>query len=269
MATVIESYIDSFSVLDSAKRMELVGRLRVLSQTASDEVPDSDASKFLWAGATLFHDGVLTAWEEITTIEEHAVLLWSAISVLDVLLFKWARYFEIDSRVGKTSPDKRTEQAIKLKLALMKQLDDYLLKSGLDDLFEENDLVSGEWVRRDLIRDIDIPFDTRRAPDAVALSLVSTKAGEFDALWTKTIIHDFLAYVLYIDTNPLLEDKTRYGETSKCGVRSDVSEVATVDKQYQTGVRVTVAAGTYYVVLALVTLNGRVALSNEVRLVVS
>jgi len=262
---IVETFIDSFAIQDSPKRLELVGRLRVLTQTSSGEVPDGDASKFLWAGAMLFNSN-LSSWSEITPIQEHGIILWSAIQTLDALLFKWSRYFEIDSRVGKTKPNVRVENGIKLKAILMQQFRDYVSDSGLD-LGDE--LVVGEWYRRDQVQNYDVPYDTRRTPEAVPLQVSAQGVGTFDVVWTKTEISDFMAYILYIDTNPNLEDKTRYGETDKCGVRSDVTEVSYVDKQHQSGLRVLVAAGTYWAVLALVTLNGRVALSNEVRIVVS
>ena len=264
MAVFEVMFLDYYTIQDSEKRLELIGHLRGFGDVPHDELTDSQLSSFIWNAAKVFNPDILD-WSEIEPIEEFGIALWAAMAVTDERMMASAKYFPIDSRVGKTDPSVRVRNNIEIKKALRQQFEDYLNDNGIT--IGDPGILQSELIRRDLLIDINVPADVQAAPPRSTLQLLAKTATSVDLQWVQAVISDFAQYIVYYDTNPNIVDPTRKSGDllDHVGVREASMLLSEITDQWDNALRVTAltANTVYYFVVGVQDLNGRITFSNE------
>jgi hypothetical protein len=256
--------LDRFTILAESERNNLVGQLRAFASVLESEIADSSLASWLWSGARLLHPNIQN-WSEITAAEEHALVLFGAISVTDSRMMESAKYFKIQSRVGMTDPSDRVANYVKIKMALLEQWREFLDNAGI--VPGGTGIIVSETHRRDYTTDMNVPVDTDPAPDALTLQLLSQGTTDFTIQWSETKITDFSDYKVYVWTQPGLKDVTRMGESSFTGINASATLAGTFDLQQQIATKVIglTAAMNYWCVVVVTDVNGKVGFSNEIQ----
>jgi len=258
--------LDQYSVIDSPKRLELIGRLRSMGSVPHDELPDNELSAFLFDGARLFNEEI-QSFDEVKPIEEPAILLWAAMMVTDSRLLHFAKYFLIDSRVGKTDPGQSVKNNALIKKELRQQFERYLDDSQLT--LGDESILQGELIRRDIVIDAMVPTDVQHTPPKTTLQLLKKTDTTIDIQWTRATVSDFYSYVVYIDTLPEIEDKTRLSSAlTNPGVREGLEPILVISQeQWQNAARLSdlTPDTVYWIVVGTTDYNGRIAISNELQ----
>lgn len=251
--------LDSYTIQDSARRSALVERLRSLAQARHDEFSDSQLSTWLWSGALIILPDIRD-WDDITETMAHGITLWSSLAILDARMLTLARYFPIDSRVGKTDPSRGLEAAVNLKKELLKQWTLWCEQTGM----LEDEIIQGTMYRRDWRTDLVVPASTQESPAQQVLTLHSTGTDFAIVQWTQARESDFYSYRVYRSTTAGLLDITRMAAETNPGVREDATLAYEMFDLVDCALKITsLPAGTHYFVLVVADVNGRVSVSDE------